>query len=936
MQFISILEKESIDDLIPFLQTLDAKQKKELAAALKEVNKEYLSFITVRVDNASKLKQKASKIQREMIWITGFVCCSLSEFERIEMHVWILESAVLEKVIGWYCPDWFSEFVNRQIKKEFLIQILHYEWIMDLTEKGYLIPSKELIVQALPSLLFGRGDDGTYHRPERLLQRPITLNEHIWWFFEVESELNWADRYIRNVLGDWPVEERNWENTLKKFASEGLIDRQRLLKESLLATNKNFDKPLSNWFMDLFQLLKPDKKELIAIQSALIGILNAPHSKPVNTVLGYLKEIADDKDFLLADFLPQVPALLSSETKNIVVATLSLLEKLAQGNIAARPKICQLSAQTFIHIDEQLQVRAAKLIDKYRNALHESFSEILQPYASGVLSPARALLGQLLTPGAAVTSDAPPASTTDNVFEEIPSVNTVDDIVFLASQVFDNNQSWHIEQLPAVLVGSIHLFTGKQLAMLEPALQRALKIQKEGVRSNSGMLEVLVSIFFIDVCILLMRREPQAADGMAKLFRQFSQKDGLVVREWTAIGENDSYLRSQTNLRKWPWYNPHARLLMTALEKIKANERIPLLSTPTHAPGYIDPAVFISRLASYQRAGMSPANIDLQIAVSRILRRENTAKLVAQAREKLSGEWLDLTLFLIGAEEAPAGPLEAVPAWICAALAKPGKKVPDSLLKSEEDRLAIALYQGNYVWNTAEEMATYSRYDEEKKQEVIIDIGIQRHIKLELVAQKKQTTQSSLPPLFYDELWVKDFYMGGEEHSIRRLMLLSPHNPDPLLAQIIRHHLIYADTVEVHDKKIVTTAVQTLYDIWAGEGEMSYLFLGTCLLTGDKTINGIAAEIWLRAVTMNRIDNERLGKIIATHEKVELAPLKRLTDVMTKQLFQVSPNHNRQLQRLISHILANLGDKPIKNLKKLKEIHAELLKLNEPPGKKGK
>jgi hypothetical protein len=72
------------------------------------------------------------------------------------------------------------------------------------------------------------------------------------------------------------------------------------------------------------------------------------------------------------------------------------------------------------------------------------------------------------------------------------------------------------------------------------------------------------------------------------------------------------------------------------------------------------------------------------------------------------------------------------------------------------------------------------------------------------------------------------------------------------------------------------------------------------------------------------MDNEKLGMVIGTYESVAFAPLKRLTDLMTKKLFRISSFHNRQLQMLISCILPHVSGKPVKGLKKLMEIYTEL------------
>jgi len=194
--------------------------------------------------------------------------------------------------------------------------------------------------------------------------------------------------------------------------------------------------------------------------------------------------------------------------------------------------------------------------------------------------------------------------------------------------------------------------------------------------------------------------------------------------------------------------------------------------------------------------------------------------------------------------------------------------------------------------------------------------------------------------MLYESLNFRTQYLSVEYNDIKRILSLIPNNPDPILADIINKCLKHSEFWEEGDKKMVIAVLQYLFETWKEPGEMAYLFLGTCMLSSDKTIINIAGEIWLRAVTMESINNIELGKVIGLHESIEFAPLKRFTDLVSQNLFRVSDLHNRQLQILIENMLPQLPDEPIKNLKKLLEIYRELVAVNkyyvESPGVKTK
>lgn len=82
------------------------------------------------------------------------------------------------------------------------------------------------------------------------------------------------------------------------------------------AANRNFNKNVTGWFMDAFNILKPSDEELISLQDELMAGLASVQSKAVNTVLAHLKKIVPDPEFKTSEFSHFLPNLLSSEVKN--------------------------------------------------------------------------------------------------------------------------------------------------------------------------------------------------------------------------------------------------------------------------------------------------------------------------------------------------------------------------------------------------------------------------------------------------------------------------------------------------------------------------------------------------------------------------------------------------------------------------------------------
>ncbi|MES1219945.1 MAG: DUF6493 family protein [Bacteroidota bacterium] len=939
--FTSLIEKGKEEKVISFLQTVTSEQKKELVPVIKTLAKEYNQFGSLGGNSYGYIKGKEE--HRVLLQIASFVCFNKADYEKSHFSIWMLDPDRLNKVIDWYVPGWFSDFVNKQADLEYIPYYISYDMIMELDDKGAIQPSKELIAKLLPNIIFEQDKNRNWsYVPQNLLKRSVTLSEHFWYLFDVETNLHYSDRYI--FFGNEKSKETiGWYPAILQYSGEGKIDRLRLLRESLLASNKNFNKVASGWFAELFMELNPVKREIIEVQKELFGVLNAPHSKPVNTALKAIKEILAEKEFDVAGFLDTVPALLTSDVKATVNAVLMILEKIAKKHKSVAAQIAQLSCHALVHADDGLQQRAAKLISTIYPQANELIQQELEPYRDTLLSSARVLLDHILTSTEPAGNQLSGTVSTQAVAGEpqaIPAIETIDDLIFLASQVFDNNQPWHIAVFPAELVRRQKEIRHENITRFEPALQRALKLMRTGINSQQGYLDHMLALFFIDVCIYWIRNYPGESIALKEMFEKADTAANDKTK-WLNVQPDASYLASWKHHDGLKAFNPHKEMLQTILEKIKKQNLFPVLSAPTHAPGWIDPIVFTKKLIEYKSNNQPPYNIDLQLAVSRC-RLDNPSEAIRLAEEKLSGEFCNLLLFLFNKHKTPQPPFNIPTMWMMASLAKRQKKIYPEFESFPWYNQPFTSYTGQRKWETVTEEYTYQRYDyQTRKNENVKDKRkilrlfrdtnpVKEESGLRKFLQKFTGTKEEPPkiPALCEWMEFKTKWIGNEYNDIQRLILLTPNNPEPLLADIINECLDSSVFVSESDKRLVTATLQLLHELWNDSyGEMAHLFLATCLISGDKTIGNIAAEIWITSVTNKTINSELIGEIIGKHESIEFAPLKRFTDLVMQQLFRISAVHNHALLIMIENILKRLPPEPINNLKKLLEIYVELLSL---------
>jgi hypothetical protein len=715
-EFLVILEKGKVAALQPFLQLLTDAQKKLLAPRLVSLTKEYLEYREVTRGSTSTFEMKATGGQKQIVLTAAFFCCTRSQFEKTAFPSWILEEETLRPVISWYCPAWFSDFANRLAAQNMATHFLNYAWLMELSDRGMLAPGKELVTRVLPAYLYVAQNRQQTFDPQRALLHPLTLQEHIWYFFEVESGVNWMGKYTN--LSAKEKHNQTWIVVFKQYAAEGRIDRRRVLKESLLATSKNFNKYLSGWFCELFVAMEPVVEELLELQSELLIVLNAPPGKPVNIALQYIKKIQGEKSFRYTDFLDNVPVLLAAQSKTTVLATLQVLDKLARKYPGQHAGICTAVIQVFISTDDELQERTAKLLLACNAFAEPAFKEMLEPYAATMTISARTLLEAEMNGAGAVIATDPMISpaTGDDPFPIIPAIKTTDDLVFLASQAFDNNESWHIDLLPAALVNLQHSLS-ENSNHLEAALQRALQLVKGEYRGHQGNLDHLLAVFFIDACIVFARRNPGGSQALQQVFEKFNQQDGGSTRKWTAKWPGAYYLEDWSTHSKEVFYRPYKAILLAALVKIDKRDTLPLVSTPTHAPAWVSAAVLAQRLALYQAAGITPDSMDLQVAIARTKQCSDEP-----AGVTLSGEYQHLFAFLTGSDAEPQPPFINKEAWMMASLSRPEKKQYAAFDTFPWQQLPFELFTGQYQWTTEAEEQTTQRYSYEQGKYIPVKI----------------------------------------------------------------------------------------------------------------------------------------------------------------------------------------------------------------------
>lgn len=861
-----ILNEEKIHEIVPFLQQLTAEEKQALVPTIKKMDREINKIIMTK----NSYHTAGSVNQHSIIDIASFICMDQKSFGK---NYWSLFRNIeqTEKILEWGCPDWFSDFINDSIDAEFTA--FNYQNILGWTEKGYIQPKPELLGHHLSNY------------PTDLDLYPETLNTHFWYLCEYPSK-------------SLPF-QKEWFPLVQKLVTEQKIERKRFLKECLLASNRNFNKNVTGWFMDAFTALKPTEGELIDLQDELMAGLASVQSKAVNTILIHLKKIVGNSAFKSDEFAHYLPNLLSLEVKTVVMGSLTLTEKIFQHK-KINPEILGLAlTSAFVSKDDGIQSKAAKIILKYIPP-SEMIKESLSHYSDNILTNVRTLLETYIEEKPqeleAIVSEKVFLTTEEN---KVTVLESFEDLMFFLPLAIEDPYSHHCDVALCGFARFANDVNEESVKLIEPVF---LKACKTIAKWEVPYLNVLLCNVIINYGLNLLEKYPIQLKNLDKIYEKTSSEE--AARETYSNYQKKLGAITEVGAGS-PVMKAFKELAIYIYEKIKAGDSVPLLFAITHAPCWISPVTLVEKLEIYQNKNIEPHHLDMQLALQRCA-LDNTAEALQLAEQRLKGEYKDLLLFFFGKNTEPKGKFEHPAWWMTAGFTRSPETTFKEFSSFGYNTIPVEFFSGMYQWKTIDSKKN-SYYPAE----------------LNIVIPKYHFEKRE------NQLLLEYFIAEPRELSETiGMMWCFPNTLGNALAKVIKSCLFYSGIAEVYERNLVLNTAQALYQVKKPLDEMGCLFLGTIFLDGDKTIRGTAAEIWLEHVSHKMMDNAQLGKVIGIHERLEWAPVKRFTDLIQHQMLNVSKNHNIALEELISSILLQM-DKPITNLKKLLEVYHEVLALNQ-------
>ena len=899
--------------LIPFIKRLlelPMKDRRKLLPLIQE-----LQWIKSRFTGFNSITT-CSAARAHFLSAVQFVCANKREMN-MTYHI---KFDMLCKLLPLYTPLWVTDYFASD-DETWIYFDLNYEELMQLMDMGYLkeiAPSR--IAHLLPRITRIRNKEpqgSDTFNSELLLKRDITLKEHIWTLFEYESTIVYQDDCAKNAYKKGATtRDESISAALYRFSLDGHLDRERILKATLATFHRNFKKDMAGWFAEFFETLQPTAGELLSLQEEIMKIFTSSYTKPVNIMLQQLKNIATEEGFRYQEFIERTTSLFFSSPKNALLTLYSIFEKIVAQHPEMKEPCCITLCQLFLKKDESLQKKAANFISKYGNVSSSKLQETLQSYQPEILQSAQAILASF-KPQSAEPHLAEEANATEDILHticrednRIPFPADKEDFLFQLSRLFDMEENWEIETTIAAIIAFHPQLDKEDLNRMEPIFQRAANM----VANSWEPYEDLLATFLLEYQRLWAQTDNSNTGVLRNMFTRLEEKLKGIDKNRGAYDE-----RSFKRLADWkPGYSnatcftPIQQLWLNVIRQIKGGNSLPLLSTPTHTPAYLQATELIRRLAVYQEAGKKPCSWDFQLAIARCA-MEDKEEAIATARQLLHDEYLHLCLFLLDENTQPEPPYNHPTAWVAAGLVK----APETEFKAFKSFSCNTLphnhLTGDYEWK--EVKPKENSYETDR-----------RLLQLDFHKWHKYIECNS-HQLWQEHLIINSKYNMDDSRYMEPLLCCYPNRPEPLIAQIISNYMAFG-TPQEDSKRTLACALRMLLSFHCPLKEMSLLLLSGSLLFVDKTVRSYAAELWVEGLTAGRINNRRVGEILARLINMELAPLKRFTTQVYESMYKRSAFHNHQLEELLTVLISGLPDKPVTGLKQLLELYLELLTIN--------
>ena len=560
--------------------------------------------------------------------------------------------------------------------------------------------------------------------------------------------------------------------------------------------------------------LVPNEEELLPSQHTLFALLTLDKSSLINFAMKCIAQISTHPDFDFQAFADNFAFCFTvSKIAKSQLIGVEILEKYYQKQSPTNPDYREQLAVLFTVPDTQLQEKVASLLTTYFN--HEGLPEVIAPYRDYLKGKAQNLLATLSPSENSENSENSHTSHSFRTPKTACAARTLtpENLLFLLGDCLREPAAHTIDVFLEGLITLQDDFSADWAKSLSPYIKQLTKrVDKEEIPTDAILLGVLRA---------LIDKRPLALDPKCNYTWEelCKKRKKLSEKEFEAYTQ-DYYLGNAREVLPFLF-----RKGQMVIDSILLHCHLPLLSTPTHLPFYIEAEVLVDKLLQYEVQGVQPDIDDLIVACNRLLFTEVSAAAKEKARQ-LKGDYAKAIQYYLGLTDEIQLTDELLPLWAqITRLKHPDREFPEFAATSAKDILGVVKpYLIDYGWkeNDVHKKFTFGYHTE-------------------WVGVSYTDLKNAFPYRYYNA--------NGGCSPISTIfeykLSLNPHYPDAMLCDYISTWVTGNEVREIRNMS-VPLEVLLRYDIRVRHS--GWLYIGTALLFEKRPSRDLAYEYICQAI----------------------------------------------------------------------------------------
>ena len=760
-----------------------------------------------------------------------------------------------------------AQQVFEQSPRSFSIEIL----LALYTEE--MIPfNEEIFVKNLYDIEYSRTEEAK--AAEVLLQYPELATRVI------PHTAKYIDYVISSSL--------EWQKVFTLLCKKNYFSNKSFITSFVEVLLNPWKKNVLDMYCRWIEGLAPTEEELLPSQHTLFALLTLDKSSLINFAMKCIAQISTHPDFDFQAFADNFALCFTVQkiAKSQLIGV-EILEKHYQKQSPINSDYREQLAVLLTVPDTQLQEKVANLLTTYFSG--EGLAEVVAPYQDYLKGKTQELLATLTPSESSNPSENPDLS--DSQLQKIAcTAHTLtpityplkpEDLLFLLGDCLREPAAHTIDIFLEGLITLQDDFPADWAKSLSPYIKQLTKrIDKE---------EIPTDIILLGVLRALIDQRPLALNlKCSYTWEEFCQKrKKLSEKEFEAYTQ-DYYLGNAREVLPFLF-----RKGQMVIDFILQHCYLPLISTPTHLPFYIEAEVLVDKLLQYEAQGKAPDLDDLIVACNRLLFREVSAAAKEKARQ-LKGDYTKAILYYLGLTDEIQLTEELLPLWAQITRIKhPNKEFAEFATTSAKDILGLVKpYLIDYGWkeNDGHKEFTFGHHSE-------------------WVGVSYTDLENAFPYRYYNA--------NGGCSPISTIfeykLSLNPHYPDAMLCDYISTWVTGNEVREIRNMS-VPLEVLLRYDIRVRHS--GWLYIGTALLFEKRPSRDLAYEYICQAIARGE-DLSYLKTYLAQALAWDFLPIPRFIEFLDR------PTHDAKLKAFGKEVIA-LYLEEVKKQDKLPKNHKKL------------